>query len=179
MLCDDCKKRTASIHMTKIMNQQKIEKHLCDQCAREYGELGMQGGDTFSVHDFITGILQSCLDFTARCPEGEDPCPTCGMKYSDFSEQGKIGCSFCYTVFAEQVEPLIKRIHGSAAHTGKLPKRGGGALETRLKVKQLRQELERRVEREEYEEAASLRDAIRDLESALSRDGAGGGDPVV
>lgn len=174
MLCDECKKRNATIHMTKIVNQQKIEKHLCDQCAREQGELAFYSESGFSVHDFITGLLQTGMTLTAAEKEEEAACPNCKMRYSDFSEHGKIGCSTCYSFFAAQVEPLIKRIHGSAVHTGKIPKRGGVILENQLKIKRLRQVLERCVEHEEYEEAARLRDEIRLIEKGAQSAVAGG-----
>ena len=43
MLCEECKKRPANVHLTKIIGDQKTEMHLCQQCAAERGELGFLG----------------------------------------------------------------------------------------------------------------------------------------
>ncbi|MFA4858263.1 MAG: AAA family ATPase [Candidatus Margulisiibacteriota bacterium] len=37
MLCDECKKNPASVHVTKIVNGRKIAKHLCSSCAAKLG----------------------------------------------------------------------------------------------------------------------------------------------
>jgi len=37
MLCQKCKVRPASVHITKILNGKKVERHLCGQCAAEEG----------------------------------------------------------------------------------------------------------------------------------------------
>lgn len=161
MLCDECKKRIACMHITKIINNQKVERHLCEQCAKESGEISFLVDSKISVHDFLKGMVTHCFD--SQNPT-ETACPLCGMTYSDFSRNGKIGCSVCYTTFGSRLEPLLHRIHGSSVHTGKMPKRAGGALEARQQLKQLRQQLEQHVAQEEYEQAAVLRDKIRDLE---------------
>ena len=45
MLCEKCKLRPASVHITKIVNGKKVERHLCQQCAMEEGFV--PGGDVF------------------------------------------------------------------------------------------------------------------------------------
>ncbi len=162
MLCDDCKKRPASMHITKIVNNQKIEKHLCEQCAKEYGEMSFAWDTNFSVHDFLKGIFNT--GFGEGHLERETSCPQCGMSYSDFSRGGKIGCAACYTTFGERLIPLLRRIHGASAHTGKVPRRSGEMLTVKRRLKRMRQELQNCVAREEYEKAAKLRDEIRQLE---------------
>ncbi|MEN6414647.1 MAG: UvrB/UvrC motif-containing protein [Veillonellales bacterium] len=174
MLCDECKKRIACMHITKIVNNQKVEKHLCEQCAKENGEISFLVDNKISVHDFLKGMVNQCFDSPQN--HNETACPLCGMTYSDFSRNGKIGCSVCYTTFGSRLEPLLHRIHGSSVHTGKMPKRTGGALEIMQQLKRLRQELEQHVAREEYEQAAVLRDEIRNLEqksSEIKTDGTG------
>lgn len=37
MLCQECQKNPASIHVTKIVNGKKVTKHLCSQCAARLG----------------------------------------------------------------------------------------------------------------------------------------------
>ncbi|MGL5512636.1 MAG: hypothetical protein ACRDBM_05270 [Sporomusa sp.] len=171
MICDDCQKETACVHVTKIIDQQKIERHLCEQCAQKSGEIIGKGiinlfGSKLSVHDFLKEMFNySALD-TAR-KSLEPVCADCGLSYSEFSLSGKLGCSGCYQTFSGQLEPLIKRIHGTAAHNGKKPKRSGIRFGVEQRLKLLRHELEQRVSREEYEIAAPLRDEIKDLEKRL------------
>ena len=94
-------------------------------------------------------------------------CPNCGMSYRDFQQTGKIGCSVCYATFRRQLEPLLRRIHGSSTHSGKIPHRTGGTLETKHTIEKLRRTLKECVAQEEYEKAAELRDKIRLLEKEL------------
>lgn len=172
MLCDECQKEPACVHITKIINQQKIEKHLCEQCAQKSGEIIGKGisnifGSKFSVHDFLKEMFDYAVQDNA--PQTLEPvCSECGLSYSEFCQSGKFGCSGCYQAFSGQLEPLIKRIHGTAAHTGKVPKRSGRRLGVEQQIKHLRQELEQHVAREEYEQAAKLRDEIKALERQLA-----------
>ena len=172
MLCDECQKEPACVHITKIINQQKIEKHLCEQCAQKSGEILGKGisnifGSKFSVHDFLKEMFDYTLPDNAH-PTLEPVCSDCGLSYSEFCQRGKFGCSGCYQAFAGQLEPLIKRIHGTAAHTGKVPKRGGQRFGVEQQIKRLRHKLELHVTREEYELAAQLRDEIKVLERQLA-----------
>ncbi|VBB08494.1 uvrb/uvrc motif [Lucifera butyrica] len=166
MLCDECKKNPACVHVTKITNNQKVERHLCEQCAQSLGEMKVSLNTSFSVHDFLKGMFSH--DFMeGNHFHNEAACPNCGMTYTDFSRGGKIGCGTCYQVFADRLEPLIRRIHGTCGHTGKVPKRTGGTIEVKQRLKRLRQELERYVAHEQYEQAAKVRDEIRSLEKQL------------
>lgn len=168
MLCDDCKDKQASVHITKINNNQKTEKHLCDTCAQKSGELTFSSATDakFAVQDFLKGMLGHGLAGPAQPRTAV--CPGCGMTYSDFSRSGKIGCGQCYQTYGDRLEPLLRRIHGTAGHTGKVPKRGGGKLALRQQLRQLRDELDGLVGREEYEQAAKVRDEIKALEKQLS-----------
>ena len=166
MLCERCQKRQASMHITKIVNGQKQEQHLCEECAKESEMLVFAvTPHVFTVQDFLKGMFHPV---SHQEPKSAVACPECGMTYQDFSRSGKIGCGTCYKVFAQDLEPVIRRIHGTSAHTGKVPRRSGEVLEVRQKLIRLRQSLEKAVEREEYEAAASFRDEIRALESEIN-----------
>ncbi|HMM23151.1 MAG TPA: UvrB/UvrC motif-containing protein [Selenomonadales bacterium] len=168
MLCDDCKERPASVHITKINNNKKTEKHLCDICAQKSGELTFSTEAQHTVQDFLKSMFS--YGFSSQpAPRTEYTCPHCGMSYSDFSRGGKIGCSQCFAAFGERLKPLLRRIHGTSSHTGKVPKRNGGKLAMQRKLQQLRQELDRHVCHEEYEQAARVRDEIRLLEKEITK----------
>ncbi len=177
MLCDECQKEPACVHITKIINQQKIEKHLCEQCAQKSGEMMSKSinnlfGSKFSVHDFLKEMFNYTVPDNARKAQ-EPVCSECGLSYSEFSRSGKFGCSACYLAFGGQLEPLIKRMHGTAAHNGKVPKRGGIKFGIEQRIKTLRHKLEQHVSCEEYEQAAKLRDEIKALEKQLAEQEAG------
>jgi len=91
-------------------------------------------------------------------------CPKCGLTSKDFKESGRLGCPHCYRAFAAKLEPLVAKLHKGVAHTGKSPQ-GYVELEPVPDVQELRDQMERHVAQEEYEEAAVIRDRIRELES--------------
>ncbi|MDU4960955.1 MAG: UvrB/UvrC motif-containing protein [Sporomusaceae bacterium] len=164
MLCDDCQKRPACVHITKVNNNQKTEKHLCEYCAQKTGEFTFTSESGLSVQDLLKGMFNQGY---AEAPQKTVVCPNCGMSYGDFSHNGKIGCSVCYSTFADRLERMLRRIHGANVHTGKVPARTGGALVARQNLKKMKRRLEMYIAREEYENAAKLRDEIREMERQL------------
>ena len=169
MLCDDCGSNAACVHMIKILDGVKTEKHLCEVCASSAGEACFSTGIHFSVNDLVKAMFSQALDTST---ESELKCPNCGMDFADFSRSGRIGCGVCYVVFNEKLEPILRRVHGTSFHTGKVPLKAGNTVRLRLKVKGLRQELDVSVQREDYESAAKIRDSIRLLELEMQAEGA-------
>lgn len=171
MMCDKCKIRPATVHYTKIVNGVKTEMHLCDQCAAEEGILNTEVFSTFtpfSVQNLLSGLmdfLPGIDDFTKKPLK----CSRCGMTYEDFKKIGRLGCSFCYDAFAEELNPLMRRIHGSTEHRGKIPKKAGGKMRVKREIEELKLQLEKAIKEEAYEKAAELRDKIRELEKELGK----------
>ena len=64
-----------------------------------------------------------------------------------------------------QLRPLLRRIHGDTRHRGKSPTHGGAQETGTRQIQRLHDELQRAVEREEFEKAAGIRDEIRKLET--------------
>ena len=91
-------------------------------------------------------------------------CPSCGLSYDDFKQKGRLGCGKCYETFRRLLLPLIKKIHSATRHTGKAPLHLEKRVSSQLKIKELHQHLQRAIQLEEYEEAAKLRDQIKELE---------------
>lgn len=170
MLCEECGIRMATLHFTKIINGDKTEYHLCEECAREKGEK-FTGLDTgFSFHDLLSGFLNPDFTHGARSERAQSVglrCPTCGLTYGQFAKMGRFGCMDCYRTFKDRLDPLFRRVHGHTSHRGKVPERTGGKLKIRREIERLKAELSRRVQAEEFEEAARLRDRIRDLQRKL------------
>jgi len=92
------------------------------------------------------------------------PCPACGVSLMEITQTGRAGCPECYRHFSQRLNQHIRRIHGPAAHTGRIPKSAGGQIIQKRRVSELRKALHAAVERQEYEKCAELRDEIKALE---------------
>jgi protein arginine kinase activator len=169
LLCQNCGERPATVHLTKIMNHEKTELHLCEVCAKNVGnELGIVFEPSFNFQNFIAGMLEGDLKLYQQPNTNQEIfCKNCGLTFSDFMSSGLLGCGDCYRHFQTRLEPLLKKLHGGIQHTGKVPKRSGGKVRVRKEISDLRAELQQSISREDYEKAAFLRDEIRRLESEL------------
>lgn len=178
MLCDKCKKNEAKIYYTEIINGEKKEQHLCEECATEYTSFQM--GTPFMNQELTLGSLLSTIlgNYYNNNPheqeqtEKEPHCDGCGMSYSEFMKEGRFGCEKCYDSFQKILEKSIKSIQGSDTHTGKKPK--GFETKTEKLVKELPEidklsiRLQDAIEKEEFEEAAKLRDRIKLLKEEMN-----------
>lgn len=166
MLCDDCKKRNAVIHMTKIVQGKKMELHLCEICGKEREQVSYM--NDFSIHNFLANLLDTSFNSSiARESYQGGQCSFCGMTLAHFKQHGRLGCGHCYEVFGDKLAPLLQRVHGNLNHGGKIPKRAGGGIQIKRELKILRKKLQQAIEQEAFEEAATLRDQIRILEDQL------------
>ncbi|MCD1261918.1 UvrB/UvrC motif-containing protein [Paenibacillus athensensis] len=170
MICQECGKRPATLHFTKIVNGEKTEFHICEACAREKGEMIPGTSNGFSIHNLLSGLLDfdpgSAGSMTNKTQTIR--CENCGLTYSQFSKLGRFGCDCCYESFSERLDPLFKRVHGNTVHVGKVPKRTGGLIQHKRELELLKKEMMSSIEREEFEQAAKLRDQIRGLEKKMS-----------
>ncbi|MFE7064803.1 UvrB/UvrC motif-containing protein [Sutcliffiella sp. NPDC057660] len=175
MVCQECKERPATLHVTKVINGEKSEVHICEQCAQEKGNMSMfSGGTGFSLNNLIAGLLNSEQLISNKKPEEFKEtktlqCERCKMTFPQFTKIGRFGCSECYRTFEDKMQPILKRFHsGNTVHTGKIPKRIGGSMHVRKEIDALKEELKELILQEEFESAANIRDKIRELEKKLS-----------
>jgi protein arginine kinase activator len=161
MLCNICNKKEATVHLTEIVNEQVTKLNLCEDCAREKGA---EMEEHFGLSELLAGLTD--MGSTVE-PETavSTKCPNCGMTYQNFRKLGRLGCSVCYDAFKKELAPLLKRIHGSDRHVGKVPLRGGKTIKDTRTLQDLKMQLEKAIQTEEFEQAAKLRDKIKDLES--------------
>jgi len=162
MQCQSCGLRPATVHVTRIVQGQVEQAHLCAQCAQETGEIDMLANPAALLQSLLANFAgQTQMPQT----QTEASCPSCGFRFSEFRETGRLGCPSCYAHFHGELEPMLRRLHGTTEHRGKLPRRRGGAFERDRSLQTLRRDLQQAVAREEYEEAARLRDRIKELEA--------------
>ncbi len=162
MMCQRCKKRRASVRVTDVAT--KTEIWLCEECAQKEG---VTLKSQVSLADFLAGLIKAPVT-KEMTKLANLKCPECGITYLEFQSQGRFGCPNDYKVFAELVEPLLDKIHGSTKHVGK---RSAGApfpADKTASLAALRSALEAAVKAERYEEAAKLRDEIRSLKDKHS-----------
>ena len=165
MLCEECKAKQATVHFTQVINGEKTEMHLCESCAKSRGDIDILGftGTGFNINSLLAGLMNLEHAPTPAKLKAE-ACPTCGADYNRFTQSGRLGCADCYKTFAKQLSPLLKRIHGTTAHHGKVPSKGAKEISRKRRLNSLKQELRTAVDNELYEKAAELRDLIRKLD---------------
>lgn len=165
MMCENCHQRVASVHFTQVVNNKKIEMHLCKQCAKEKGQINF--GSSIDINDFFTGIMGMGYSAPYVVPEQNYAvCQKCGTSYEEFQKTGKLGCDNCYEIYKDAIKPLLKRLHGNVEHHGKLSKKVSDSLQATMEIEKLKELLIQAVKKEEYEKAAELRDKIKNLEGS-------------
>ncbi len=163
MLCERCKKNDASYHITKIINNKKVDLHLCEQCARELGEIG----SPFSFQNILSELMGYISQPYELEKHYEPRCSNCGTHFSEFKNGGLLGCSECYRIFNDELNPVLKRVQGSMKHVGKIPKSRGKARAVSNDINGLQIMLQKAIENEEFEEAAKIRDEIKKLQNSV------------
>jgi protein arginine kinase activator len=163
MRCDHCGERDAEIQLTEIESGEMKTLRLCNQCAAERGLANPAAAGTAPLADFLAQIGKSVEEPASGTPS--EPCPYCGITAADFRRTGRLGCPQCYPHFERQLRGLLRRIHGSTQHVGKICLGEGLEKENQVsRLADLRRRLQRAIESEEFEAAANLRDEIRALE---------------
>ena len=160
MLCEKCQKNNATTHIRTVVNGVVTEKNLCAHCAASEGY-----GDI--KYNSLSQMLASMFGDTAsiNTKSAAKHCDCCGSTFSDIAESGKVGCPQCYTTFYNELLPYFKRVHGSTKHIGKAPTTAPKTQATDIEtVESLREKLNQLVREEKYEEAAIIRDKIKQLE---------------
>lgn len=161
MLCQKCQKNPANVKIIKNINGNVMELHLCSDCA---------ASENIKFPSFPADELFSAFfkDFTPQLETDELRCPTCEMTYREFKNLGKFGCSDCFAAFDKYIDAMLKSIHGNIEHVGKLPQRTAAPLKVKREIDDLKYELRKAVEEENFEQAAQLRDRIKALEKGDS-----------
>lgn len=168
MLCDVCGKNEAMVHLTEIINDKVTKLHLCEECAKDKGA---EMEEHFGLSDLLAGLADLGTDIEPDMM-GTIKCGSCGFTYTNFKKAGRLGCGDCYDAFKNQLSPLLKRIHGADRHVGKVPLRAGKTVKDTRTLQELRVKMEKAIQSEEFEEAAKLRDKMRELERKNKGEGA-------
>lgn len=160
MLCEKCGKNNATTHIRTVVNGVVHEMNLCSSCAS-------QGGYTNISHNSLVSMLASFLgENGGMTHEQVTKCPVCSSQFSQIAKSGKVGCAECYNTFGSQLMPYLKRVHGSVKHIGKVPNNAPLAVVPKVDdLENLKMQLSRAISEERYEDAAVLRDKIKEREA--------------
>lgn len=168
MLCEKCKKNEAKINLVKIINGEKQQIWLCEECAKNISNIpflsSIPDGAGFPFQEVINGLLTGVENSAPKKEIEKKVCPVCGLTLEELKKTKKVGCSNCYIVFKEPIKAIIKNVTKEGKHIGRIPNRTQKEFLQRDKLKNLKQKLQILIEKEEYEEAAVVRDEIRQIE---------------
>lgn len=188
MLCEQCKMREATVKYVEVVNGVKTEHNLCGHCAArlDIGQYSALFEGEISLAKLLSGLLGVPNTEKQDGKLAEVVCPTCGTTYEDFVANSQFGCADCYSVFGPLLGENIRHLQGSEKHVGKRPGNIVSAAPKKNAVDEVSGEAESSSEeettltreeqlryyqarlkdalrREDYEEAAVLRDEIHKL----------------
>ncbi|MBQ6937596.1 MAG: UvrB/UvrC motif-containing protein [Clostridia bacterium] len=150
MVCEKCGKRPATVKYTQIINGRKSSLNICSACASQ---------------ESIFDNFGSLLSFREREEKEHGQCPCCHMTLSEFLRSGRMGCGECYSTFRNHADAMLKKIHGTSKHISEDSKPVKEEVkEPKSEIELLREKLANAIAEENFEEAASLRDIIREKE---------------
>ena len=164
MKCQKCGKHNATTHITEILNGKKSEIFLCPTCAQ------FAGGTPFTFHSFdsdFTNLFASLwTDQNLKTSPFDLSCPNCKTTLYEIQKTGRFVCSECYPTFFDYIKKSLKEIHGFVKHSGKSPKKISSELVEPNRLGKLKSQLKKAVDVQNFEEAAVLRDRIKELENS-------------
>ena len=169
MLCQNCHKNEATVHLTQVVDGQTAKFHLCEECAAQKGiDVSTNPMDLNGMMANLKEQLEHLKEdleapAAAAAAPGAGVCPACGLTRTEILKKGRLGCDKCYEVFAAEMLPVVLSLQHSDQHLGKVPRRSSARLRNSVETARLRRELDKAVAGENYEEAAKLRDQIKAL----------------
>lgn len=179
MLCDNCRENEANVRYTEIINGNKREMMLCEECSKKLGIDNMNLKLPIDFSSFF-GDLISEYEQSEFMPmfntENQLRCKTCNLTYKDFLNTGKLGCADCYVAFSDRINTVLKRIQGSTEYLGrksenqninkidKIKQNRKEPNSKEEKISNMQEELKKAIKDERYEDAAKIRDEIKKLE---------------
>lgn len=156
MKCHHCDNQ-ATVHLTQILNGKMHKMDLCESCAQANG---VTNPENLSI-----GTLMDNKESETSLPTGNMVCESCGTTHQDFKKGGRLGCEACYHVFRPILDPLLEGMHAGTQHLGKIPSSSESRVKFEQSVENLKKQLFKAIENEDFEKAAELRDRLKVLEN--------------
>ncbi len=197
-LCDKCHERPARIFIREIGPMGAQTRHYCESCWPV--NLGGDGKVDFGglMKNLMSllekvGLNPSMMEMQMPSKADEVRCPSCGLSLQELLKRRRIGCVKCVEFYGRELAKMCREersvvfagkdsamptdgpLAGATSGDGTSHAHGEGdavAKGPEWNLKMLRLALQDAVRKEEYMQAAALRDRIRQLEQvADSGDG--------
>ena len=186
MLCDNCKERQASVIFTQESISGTTERHLCEKCAFQKQMFHFDPNqEPLSIQQFLSHwfggseSIQPSHQSRDNMPE-VPTCPDCQLTFKKFLDIGKFGCPNCYESFREYLPRIFSKLHnGHTTHVGKIPVSFNERFALKRKIEEIRLKMQEAIEKERFEDAATLRDEANALKGRLAECGDGGDESDV
>ena len=127
MRCQHCNEAEATVHLKEVTDGKLKELHLCESCATEKGLHLVVEHNKLSIATQFIWMAENLYPETST-KVGAVQCPSCGLRYSQFSRVGRVGCAQCYDAFQPQLQKVLLRVHGATKHKGRLPAAAAGGV---------------------------------------------------
>ena len=166
MKCQKCGANNANTHVKTIINGEFKEYDLCSECAHKMGYTNVFADMDNDFSNLLGSFFGNVLPARTQATR----CEFCGSTYSEIAKTGQVGCANCYNLFADQLYPSIRRIHGNTTHCGKNSGRAAAAekkpaeMTKEEKLADMKKQLDAAVKEQNFELAAELRDKIKETE---------------
>jgi protein-arginine kinase activator protein McsA len=109
----------------------------------------LQENDSTSLFDMTMELYG--YPMVVEVNEIPDKCPTCGVSMSDMLKKMKVGCPECYVYYGKFIDVVLERLREQDDT--------GGDIEDELS--ELKTKLMLAIDDERYEDAAKIRDMIK------------------
>jgi len=155
VICQVCKKNEATICMVKMTNNKKDTVYICSTCASQ-----MENKLIGSINQLLNPMFETFFKAGNTIEiDNNQICPTCGQTRREWYESNTLNCKDCAQFIDTEV-----------THNGKIPKNNKEELYVINLIKEKESHLKKLVAEEKYEEAAIIRDEIKDLKGDIVDD---------
>ena len=160
----------ASVFLTQIVDGKMTQVNLCEKCSKEKGVTDPTG---FQLADFLIGAAGQTKTSQEPAEDDKLACPECGFTRAHLKKIGRLGCPECYHTFAEDLDKMLRAMHKGTRHIGKNPGKNPNPgnppaapkVSVKKRIAELKEAIDRAVAEERYEDAARLRDEMREMEA--------------
>lgn len=158
------------IHITDVTQGKGKTTDLCLDCAADYLNKSSEDIASFKaenlIEDFVKFLTAGGKPKKSGIVYPDKYCPNCRTSLEHIAKHGKLGCSQCYSVFKEELKPLLITAQAGLKHTGKVPKQWKDAqkhVELEERIMEAEVEMQKAIVKEKYEKAAECRDELARL----------------
>lgn len=175
MDCTYCPGNKPTCHLTKLINGQAVDVHVCEKCIPEITQPNLvdfdiwnavaklaekkgkpDPGKAIEIEEDNEISPKSLLFNPGNMPTLQ--CPNCAFTTEDVRKTGRLGCYACYDIFEDLLYDVFNDCQKGLQHTGKTPREYMA-----FRREELEAELQAAVEEERFEDAAALRDQLARL----------------